>query len=550
MKAKTFSLFALSVLAVLVLASCVSALDISTTTTELTQTDNSFTINVAGGTGSEVITISASSVKDYTNKEIIFKNGSDILPSDVTLEASGDGLMTIDYTVPTGFNFFGKPYSVTITAKNASETVLDTRVLTFTQTPFYDGDNDGGLSVTSIDFDTLKGFGDDEDYWYPLDEVEITFTVKNDGNWKIKKIQIEACLWDKTAGKCVFDDFDEDDMEINNNKFDLKSGKKQDVTMTLKVDADNLKKGNTDYTFYVKAVGEIDEGDKKGDTTGDSELKEDIEIRIDDDFVVLDNIEVSESASCGGEVQITADVWNIGEEDQEDVYIMIYSKELGINKKVEIGDIDSLDNEKLDVTITLPDNAEEKKYDLTLMVFDEDDDIYKNDEKDKAEFLAPLIIESGSCSTVPSASITASLQSDAKAGGELIVKAVIINTGSESKTFTVSASNYADWASSATLDKNSVTLGAGESQEVLITLKVNKDVSGDKKFNIELVEGNKFLSQPVSVTIDKSSAFPSLTGFFAGIGGDNWYLWGIGALNVLLVLVIIIVAMKVAKKKE
>src|SRR4030042_5751289 len=303
MKAKTFSLFALSVLAVLFLASCVSALDISTTTTELTQTDNSFTINVAGGTGSEVITISASSVKDYTNKEIIFKNGSDILPSDVTLEASGDGLMTIDYTVPTGFNFFGKPYSVTITAKNASETVLDTRVLTFTQTPFYDGDNDGGLSVTSIDFDTLKGFGDDEDYWYPLDEVEITFTVKNDGNWKIKKIQIEACLWDKTAGKCVFDDFDEDDMEINNNKFDLKSGKKQDVTMTLKVDADNLKKGNTDYTFYVKAVGEIDEGDKKGDTTGDSDSSI-IDMRVDSDFVILNNIKISETASCGDELQI------------------------------------------------------------------------------------------------------------------------------------------------------------------------------------------------------------------------------------------------------
>src|SRR4030042_4484826 len=303
MKAKTFSLFALSVLAVLVLASCVSALDISTTTTELTQTDNSFTINVAGGTGSEVITISASSVKDYTNKEIIFKNGSDILPSDVTLEASGDGLMTIDYTVPTGFNFFGKPYSVTITAKNASETVLDTRVLTFTQTPFYDGDNDGGLSVTSIDFDTLKGFGDDEDYWYPLVEVEIIFTVKNDGNWKIKKIQIEACLWDKTAGKCVFDD---DDMEINNNKFDLKSGKKQDVTMTLKVDADNLKKGNTDYTFYVKAVGEIDEGDKKGDTTGDSDSSI-IDMRVDSDFVILNNIKISETASCGDELQITAD---------------------------------------------------------------------------------------------------------------------------------------------------------------------------------------------------------------------------------------------------
>ena len=240
--------------------------------------------------------------------------------------------------------------------------------------------------------------------------------------------------------------------------------------------------------------------------------------------------------------------WHRDPEDK--VVVNIYNKELGINKKVEIGDINAFDNEKLDAAITLPDNAEEKQYDLTLSVYDEDNDIYENDEDDKSIFTKEISLDEGSCSTVPAASITASLQSDAKAGEELIVKATIVNTASEAKTFSLSAGGYADWASSATLNKNSVTLDAGESQDVLVTLNVNKGVSGEKKFNIELVEGNKFMSQPVSVSIENLSGLPSLTGLFAGIGGDNWYLWGIGALNVLLVLIIIIVAIKVAKKKE
>ena len=57
------------------------------------------------------------------------------------------------------------------------------------------------------------------------------------------------------------------------------------------------------------------------------------------------------------------------------------------------------------------------------------------------------------------------------------------------------------------------------------------------------------LEQPVSLTVKQSGfGFPGITGNIISEG--NWYLWGIGALNVLLVVIIIIVAFKIAKKGD
>jgi hypothetical protein len=89
-------------------------------------------------------------------------------------------------------------------------------------------------------------------------------------------------------------------------------------------------------------------------------------------------------------------------------------------------------------------------------------------------------------------------------------------------------------------------LTAGSAQDVLIKLKANEGVSGDKNFNIVMKEGSKVLTQPVSVSVSGNGF--SITGLFAGLGG-NTYLWAIGALNVLLVLIIIVVAIRVVRKK-
>lgn len=546
MKNKLFSLLSLSILAVLVLTSFASAASLSTPSAlPLTAGNNTFTIDITG-TASEAITFSGLSDITENGKTIHFT-----LPSAITATGAAQTL-TISYNVPSDFEFkFGKSYSSTLNAAASSGNAA--QKISFTQTPFYTGANVGDLSITDFELDDVSGFGDEDDnLLYPFDKATIVFYVENNGVSKIKDIAIEACVWDVTAEKCVFD---EDDMEISNDKFDLKEDKDQKVTLTFVPDADKLKAGNTNYVLYIRAVGKIDDSDSVHDEekTGDS-VSQNLEIATDDDFVIINNIQFNAgSASCGNTVELTADVWNVGNSDLEDdeVFVWVYNKELGIDKKIEFSNgIDSMELEKIDVILNIPGNVAEKSYTIRLGAYNDDSlgdgDVFQtsgNDEKDSV-FYSPLSVTS--CSISPLASVAASLQSDAKVGSEFTVKATITNTGSASSTFNIAPSGYNSWASLVSMDKNSVTLASGASQDVLITFKANADASGDQTFNIDLIEGTKSLSQPVSVSVAKAGiSLPNLSSLFSG----NSWVWVIGALNALLVLVIIVVAVKVSRKK-
>ena len=107
---------------------------------------------------------------------------------------------------------------------------------------------------------------------------------------------------------------------------------------------------------------------------------------------------------------------------------------------------------------------------------------------------------------------------------------------------------YSEWADSAEMDLSTIALGAGASQEVLITLHVKKDVAGLQSLDLEVSSGDEtVLTQPINVEVLESTGFFRWPSTGSVISGDNWYLWGIGALNVLLVIIIIIVAIRVAR---
>ncbi|MBA7671526.1 hypothetical protein ES703_79684 [subsurface metagenome] len=406
--------------------------------------------------------------------------------------------------------------------------------IVFEKTPC-EYNNLGDNLEVKIDISVEEGFGDDEE-WYPFDEIEVEIEVENNGPDDIDDIVVEWGLYNLETGEWVIDD--------EENDFNLKDGDEETLIITFQLDDLDEFEDNEEYVFYAWATGEDDEFDGNKTCTSDSEG---IEIIIEKDFVILDDIEFSEVVQCGAEVQILADVWNIGDDDQDDVYVVIYNKELGINEKVEIGDIDAFDDGKLDTIIEIPKDTEEKYYHLTFWVYDEDDDVYENDNDDEAEFIIPLQVE-GNCVVEPQVMVTASLESGGKAGQELVVRATITNTGDELVTYDLNVEGYTDWASSAELDQNTVILDAGDSKDVLITLDVNGNVSGDKMFNIEVLSGDELIiKQPVSIFIEESGfVFPGITGKI--VSRDNWHLWGIGFLNVILILAIILVAVRVMKK--
>ncbi len=448
------------------------------------------------------------------------------------------------------------PQSVTVTATADDETTTTGKVST--NLPFYTGENQGNLKVSDIDFNTESGFGDDEDYWYPFDEVKIDFNVDNKGEWDIEDIEIEACIWDEEDEKCIFD---EDDMDISDDKFDLDEGDDLDVTMIFEVDADELEEGNTEYTVYIKAVGIIDDNsapdDVDGDKTGDSDSQE-IEIVTDDEFVIINDIhfEPASPVTCGSEVQITADVWNVGDDDLDDdeVYVLVYNKALGINEEFEFSSgIDAMDSEKISFYIQIPEDFEEGTYKIEFIAYDDEDmsdgDVFETSKEDEEAIYSDYLTIEGNCIFKPEATISTSLQSGGIAGEELVVKATVTNTASETRTFTTSADGYSSWSELVDVAPEVLVLDSEESEDILITLNVNKDVSGEKAFSVILTEDENVISQPVTVTIEKAGFnFNSITGGI--ISEENWYLWGIGALNIILVLIIIFVAVRLVRKKE
>lgn len=502
---------------------------------------SSLTIN-----SSPSLSVSSSTIPNgETSTNITIKNTGNTVLSNIQLTQSGD--FTVNFS-SNNFNLnagASQTIAVTITSDlddlkigSNSATITATSGSTsasgkITTEKSYCSFKDNGNLDIEFDIEN-KGLGDETE-WFPLDEIEVKINVENKGNEKMNNIDVEWGLYNKKTRKWIIDD--------KENDFDLKENDDKTITINFKLDDVKEFEDSGDYVFYAKATGEDYEFDGNETCTSDSKS---IDVIIEDDFVKLNDLEFTETVSCGAELQVSADVWNIGDEDQDNIYVLFYNKDLGIiDQKVEIGDINAFDSEKLNTILKIPQNAKEKTYTIRATVYDKDKNVYETKDNDESK-LDLLINVQGSCAVESKAVVSAVLVSGGQAGKELVVKATITNTGDELTTYNINAAGYAEWASLVELSEKTIILSAGELKEVLMTFKVNKDVSGEKTFDIELVSGSDLIiKQPVQVSIEKSN-FLGITGNI--ISESNWYLWGIGALNIVLIIIIILVAVRFAKK--
>jgi uncharacterized membrane protein len=456
-----------------------------------------------------------------------------------TIPANGTQTISANASIPSTFilGTSSAPYNISASPSNSAVLTLN---LKNTLCTFKDN---GHLDVSIDDVKVTSGFGSDTT-WYPLDNIEAKINIANNGNDTIRNIVVKWELYDRTAQKRI--------LKGEESDFSINDGDDKTVTIDFQLDSTSLKSGDS-YVFYVWATGKDESISGSPSTCINTDNLESslgaLDLTIDSHFVILDSLEIVGTASCGETVQISGKIWNIGDDDENDIYLKVYNTELGISQRVDVGDIDSLDSADLLFNLALPSDAEEgKSYDITLLVYDDSDDIFESSNGDKSQFILPISIVSGSCSTEVPVTVTANLETVAKAGEEFTVRATIINTASTRKTFSLELSDYTDWGTLVYIDKSSFTLDAGSAGDVLIKLRVNEDVSGSESFNIVMKEGTKILTQPVSVSVEGSKF--SITGLFAGLGGGkNTYLWAIGALNVILVLIIIVVAVRVVRKK-
>lgn len=526
MKTKTFSLTIAGLLAVALLLSFAGASISLSSVGGLSQTESSFDVEVTSNE-TELITLSVAPI-EYGGKTITFTSTSQSVTNDTATT------FTVGYTIESGFEFeLGQDYTSTLTAEGSISSENSTQTIEFEDPDYCEYNDEGNLDLSIDDIDTISGYGDDDDYWYLGDEVRITLELENNGNEDIEKLEIEWCLFDEENNECVLDD-EEGDLDVDEDDT-------ENVEFTIFLDPEEFDADSEDYTLYVRATGEVQDDN---DTDTCSSDFDSIDINIEDDFVVLTDIEFRETVSCGANLLISGEAWNIGSDDQEDVMIFVYNQDLGISEEFEMGDIDSLESESFEFTIEIPSDAEEKTHNIKLQVYDDDNEIFENKEDDKSE--ETLVVEiSGGCYGTPSASISGEVLQEGRVGDELVLEISLTNTGEKSATYNLKASGFSEWAESADFSLSNVVAGPGQEVSAELTFMIKEDVEkGDYTFNIEAISADETVStQMFEVSIEKGFWNWNLDWDL----GDNWYIWLIIGLNVLLVFIIIIVAIRVSR---
>ncbi|MCX6750203.1 MAG: putative S-layer protein [Candidatus Pacearchaeota archaeon] len=372
MENKKLNLLFASVFALIFLMGFASAtITLTPSIATLSQTSGSFNLTVSSNQN-ETIDLTILSLSDNSGHTITFA----LSPAQVIIDtlSSTSHVVNVTYVVESGFNFeFTKTYNANLTAIGTVSGQMY-RLLPFTASSFCEASNVGELKTTIEDVQVTEGFGDEND-WFAFDTVEIEVKVKNNGDEDLNDVSVEWGLYD-TQSKTWTIDVDEED------SFDLDSGDSEVLTITFTLDdsmdedLQDLEKG--DYIFYIRATGEIADGDHEGENTCSSD-SETGNLKLEKDLVVLKNLEVPEVVQCDSEVQILGDAWNIGSDDQNNVYALVYNKELGLNdEKVELDDIDSFESSDFVFSFTVPEDVQEKKYPITITIYDENDDVYEN----------------------------------------------------------------------------------------------------------------------------------------------------------------------------
>jgi uncharacterized membrane protein len=436
---------------------------------------------------------------------------------------------------------FVKTGSVSISATNGTNNITSSpsSVSLRYEKSFCAEGNVGNSLEVSIE-DINADFGDEEE-WYLLDAVDVEVQVDNNNKTEdIDDVIIQFALLDKDGNDVTSDlillNDDEDEITLG----DIKDDDDASDIFNFIVPADFA---TGKYTLVVKAYSDDIGEDAECDSDVYSKEISIVSYDEDDDEDKLiaftdtdDEKPISEStleAFCGDTMRLDLLVWNVANTDLDDIMVTLKNSDLGINQEAEVGNIDEGESEE-EVTFefTIPANAREGKYNLALGA--EFDDGYNKD-------INVILSLKGNCAPASSdtASVSATLTSDAVAGKEMKVDVRITNTGKAIATYAPTVSGYSSWASLESTTPQSVTLNAGESATVSLTFKVNKGVSGEQTFAVS-VPGKTSASQiSVNVANGSSSIF--------GSADQSWWVWVLVGVIVILIVLIIVVLVRIAR---
>jgi len=412
----------------------------------------------------------------------------------------------------------------------------------------------------------IKNVGDsegDNDEWFPFDDIEVTVKVDNNGDEDnssddLNDLTIEIGFLDSSGRNFIndfeFDNSDEESEDIG----DLDPDDDDKVVFRFRLEEpDKDLEGNFDFVVKVFERGNEDNVcvDFSDDLDDDNGFSERIDLQRENDeekFIRFNDIRIVPSqATCNELITIDADAVNIGNDDVTILTVYLTNTALDLDVDQRVGDVDEGESSSVTFSFLVPEGVANGNYNLILSSEYEVDDDPEIGEEDEVVKLTVLGCGIGMVDepSVQDVAISADLTSGGEAGQELVVDAIITNTGT-SGIFKVLATGFDSWATLESISPGVLSLDLGESRTATITMIVNEDAVGPQLFTLEVRDVNTDqLIDVREVEVNIGGEAPAVTGGFTGFADRANLVWVIAIVNIILIVLIILVAIRLSRRQ-
>jgi len=412
----------------------------------------------------------------------------------------------------------------------------------------------GDLDITEIEDKTVDN--EDEWSWQPLNNVEFQVEVENNRE-DDERIVIEYKIRN-SEGKVV--NFDGDDTE---QSVSIDSGDSEKVIFSLNVPADME---NGYYQLFIKAYVKGHEDDKVDGgciDNFDGDFFQKISVTRDERRAVVvdeNKLVLPDFLVCGELATVSAKIYNIGEEDEDKVLVNLYSEELNLDLYNVISDLANGESAVASFNFDVPETVKAGSYGFSLITY------YEYDEDDgKAEDIKAYASNSDydldkdysfnlklNCIEEPEKAVLITADADqeyeATAGKEVTIGINVKNTGKETSEFEIKIQDFESWAEESKIAPRTITLDSEQTQEVSISLDVNKDAEeGWQTFTVAVLSDDGVVAEKEIEIYVGASESSGITGsVIADNLRKNWFIWVIVIINIILIIAIILVARRIA----
>lgn len=427
------------------------------------------------------------------------------------------------------------------------------------------GSSDEDLEIKRVLVSNL-GQGSREE-WLPLDTIEVEVEVESLSEERLERVVLELGLFKKGSNTNVADEMiwlsrDKEEIALGN----MREGDERTHTFVFRIDPE-VDYGS--YTLVLKAYPEASEDEVCVDFTSDSrrgfsssdfvdefrnyeeyfgEVFIDRETDIGKMIVVDEESYSTIETNCSRKFTFSLDVYNIGDfEFEEKIRLTLSNEELNIDEEVIIMEgLKEGEMRRVHFSLETPSYVEKENYTLVLRI-DSDYDEFDEEYRESSFFQIPLNIQ-GNC--LPLAFVDLSLESDPMENEEFDLRVLLINNAYTQHDFTLEVDGYYEWAELVSINESRLTVESEGSGYSFVTLKAKENSAGEQSFVINVYSNDELIAtQPVVLEVEEAKGFFSSIATGSVINEENWHLWGLGFLNLIVVIAIIVVAVRLMKKK-